>query len=124
MVTQSEANRSGPRRRLAPLLDWLWPRRRPVRRTVRRKLMGLILRTTAIALVLAAVAMTAQDVVAYRRARAAQLSTEASVLALAIGPALAFDDLGAAKRGLRTLRAHSAVISAGLYGTNGRLYAE
>lgn len=124
MVRKSGDSRFDRGWRLKPLLRWLWPRRTPVRRTVRSKLMSLVLQTTAIALVLAAVAMTAQDIVAYRRARAAQLATEASILALATGPALAFDDAAAAKRELATLRAHSAVLSAALYGTDGRLYAQ
>jgi hypothetical protein len=84
--------------------------------------MAVIVRTTAIALFLAAVAMSLVDMTAYRNARAAQLSTEASMLALATAPALAFDDHEAAQRSLGALRAHDAVMAAALYTPDGSLY--
>lgn len=93
------------------------------RPSVRRKLMAVIVRTTAIALFLAAVAMSLVDMTAYRNARASQLSTEASILALATAPALAFDDHAAAQRSLGALRAHAAVMAAALYTPDGSLYA-
>jgi signal transduction histidine kinase/ActR/RegA family two-component response regulator len=91
--------------------------------SVRRKLTGVIVRTTAIALFLAAVAMSLIDMTAYRNARASQLSTEAGILALATAPALAFDDRAAAQRSLGALRAHAAVRAAALYTPDGSLYA-
>jgi signal transduction histidine kinase/ActR/RegA family two-component response regulator len=91
--------------------------------SVRRKLMAVNVRTTAIALLLAAVAMSLVDMTAYRNARASQLSTEASILALAAAPALAFDDHTAAQRILGALRAHSAVLAAALYTADGSLFA-
>jgi two-component system, sensor histidine kinase len=91
--------------------------------SVRHKLMAVIVRTTAIALCLAAVAMSVVDMTTYRNARASQLSTEASILALATAPALAFDDPNAAERSLGALRAHAAVLAAALYTPDGSLYA-
>jgi signal transduction histidine kinase/ActR/RegA family two-component response regulator len=91
--------------------------------SVRRKLITVIVRTTAIALFLAAVAMSLVDMTAYRNARASYLSTEASILALATAPALAFDDHAAAQRSLGSLRAHPAVLAAALYTPDGSLYA-
>jgi signal transduction histidine kinase/ActR/RegA family two-component response regulator len=85
--------------------------------------MAVIVRTTAIALCLAAVAMSVVDMTTYRNARASQLSTEASILAIAAAPALAFDDRGAAERSLGALRAHAAVLAAALYTPDGSLYA-
>ena len=93
------------------------------KQSVRRKLMAVIVRTTAIALCLAAVAMSVVDMTTYRNARASQLSTEASILALATAPALAFDDPSAAERSLGALRAHTAVLAAALYTPDGSLYA-
>jgi len=91
--------------------------------SVRHKLLAVIVRTTAIALFLAAVAMSLVDMTAYRNARALQLSTEAGILALATAPALAFDDQAAAQRSLSALRAHAAVMAAALYTADGSLYA-
>ncbi|MGH8206203.1 MAG: PAS domain-containing protein [Steroidobacteraceae bacterium] len=106
------------------ILGWLRPPGRTgSARSVRSKLMVVVVQTTGIALLLAAAAMSAQDLTAYRQARSAQLETEASILALATAPALAFDDRAAAERGLAALRAHSAVLAAALYGTDGRLFA-
>jgi len=102
---------------------WLWPPR-DAPRSVRSKLTALVVQTTTIALLLAAIAMALQDLTAYRSARASQLATEASILALATAPALAFDDHAAAERGLAALRAHSAVLSAALYDTSGSLYVQ
>jgi signal transduction histidine kinase/ActR/RegA family two-component response regulator len=93
------------------------------RHSVRRKLMSVFVRTTAIALCLAAVAMVLVDMTTYRNSSASQLSTEAGILALATAPALAFDDQAAAQRSLGALRAHAAVLAAALYAPNGSLYA-
>jgi signal transduction histidine kinase/ActR/RegA family two-component response regulator len=110
-------------RSLSGSLRWLRLPRTAGRQSVRRKLMAVIVRTTAIALFLAAVAMSLVDVTAYRSARASQLSTEASILALATAPALAFDDHTGAERSLGALRAHAAVMAAALYTPDGSLYA-
>jgi two-component system, sensor histidine kinase len=85
--------------------------------------MGVVVKTTAFALVLAAAAMAVQDFTAYRGARVSQLTTEASILGLAVAPALAFDDRAAAERSLSALRAHPAVLAAALYGADGREFA-
>ncbi len=110
-------------RRLPHALRRLSLSRTGSHQTVRRKLMAVIVRTTAIALFLAAVAMSLVDVTAYRNARASQLSTEASILSLATAPALAFDDHTAAQRSLGALRAHSAVLAAALYSADGSIFA-
>jgi signal transduction histidine kinase/ActR/RegA family two-component response regulator len=85
--------------------------------------MAVFVRTTAISLCLAAVAMSLVDMTTYRDARASQLSTEAGILALATAPALAFDDPAAAQRSLGALRAHAALLAAALYTPDGSLYA-
>jgi signal transduction histidine kinase/ActR/RegA family two-component response regulator len=108
---------------LSGALRWLRLPPAVRQQSVRHKLMVVIVRTTAIALFLAAVAMSLVDMTAYRNARAAQLSTEASILALATAPALAFDDHTAAQRSLGALRAHAVVTAAALYTPDGSLYA-
>jgi signal transduction histidine kinase/ActR/RegA family two-component response regulator len=102
---------------------WFGLPRTAGQQSVRSKLMAVIVRTTAIALFLAAVAMSLVDMTAYRNARASQMSTEASILALATAPALAFDDHTGAQRSLAALRAHAAVMAAALYTPDGSLYA-
>jgi signal transduction histidine kinase/ActR/RegA family two-component response regulator len=106
---------------------WVLRRLRPaqdeVHQGVRRRLMAVVVKTTAFALVLAALAMAVQDFTAYRGARVSQLTTEAAILGLAVAPALAFDDRAAAERSLAALRAHPAVLAAALYGTDGRQFA-
>jgi signal transduction histidine kinase/ActR/RegA family two-component response regulator len=104
-------------------LRWFRPPRSVRRQSVRRKLTAVFVRTTAIALCLAAVAISLVDMTTYRDARASQLSTEASILGLATAPALAFDDHTAAERSLGVLRAHAAVLAAALYTPDGSLYA-
>ena len=75
------------------LLRWLWPPRAPgTRRSVRSKLMIVVVQTTGVALLVASAALLVNDLANYRRVRAADLATEASILALASAPALAFDD--------------------------------
>jgi signal transduction histidine kinase/ActR/RegA family two-component response regulator len=108
---------------LSGALRWLRLMRPAGDQSVRRKLMAVIVRTTAIALFLAAVAMSLVDMTAYRNAQHSQLSTEASILALATAPALAFDDRTAAQLSLGALRAHAAVMAAALYTPDGLLYA-
>ncbi len=110
-------------RTLSGALRWLRRTRASGPQSVRRKLMAVGVRTTAIALFLAAVAMSLVDLTAYRNARHSQLWTEASMLALAAAPDLAFDDPTDAQRSLGALRAHAAVTAAALYTPDGTLYA-
>ena len=93
------------------------------RRSVRGRLMVVVLVTTAIAVLLAGVAMLTQDLLLYRRSWVADLSTEARMLAMSTAPALAFDDEAAAERSLAALEPRAAVLAAALYATNGTLYS-
>jgi signal transduction histidine kinase/ActR/RegA family two-component response regulator len=107
------------------LLRWLWPPRAAgTRRSVRSKLMIVVVQTTGVALLVASAALLVNDLANYRRVRAADLATEASILALASAPALAFDDHAAAVDSLATLRVHQAARAAALYTADGRLYAQ
>src|SRR5581483_9730098 len=93
------------------------------RRSVRGKLVGIVLLTTTMALLAAGTAMLTHDLNVYRASWASDLATEAGILALSTAPALAFDDHEAAERNLAALRARSSVLAAALYANDGSLYA-
>jgi len=93
------------------------------RRSVRGKLMRVVLITTALALWVAGSAMLTYDLNVYRGSWASDLKTEAAILALSTGPALAFDDRDSAERDLAALRARPPVLVAALYTADGTLYA-
>lgn len=93
------------------------------RRSVRWKLMVVALITTAIALLLLSATLLTRDLRAYRTGLTADLATDASILALSTGPALAFDDHATADRNVKALTARSAVRAAAIYEANGQLFA-
>jgi PAS domain S-box-containing protein len=97
--------------------------RRP-RRSVRGKLVGMVLLTTVIVLAVSAVAFVVYDLAVYRSSWAGDVATEANILALSTAPAMAFDDRDAANHNLAALRARDSVLAAGLYRPDGSLYAE
>lgn len=94
-----------------------------VRRTVRAKLMRVVLITTLIALCIAGMAMLTVDLSRYQKSWASDLTTEATILAVAIGPAMAFNDHEAAIRDLSALEARRRIVAAALYATDGTVYA-
>jgi signal transduction histidine kinase/ActR/RegA family two-component response regulator len=93
------------------------------RSTVRGKLMRVVLLTTAIAVSVTGLATLVRELFVYQAAWVADLSTEAAILALSTGPALAFDDHALAQRNLDALQARRRVMVAALYSPNGRVYA-
>jgi two-component system, sensor histidine kinase len=95
----------------------------PARSSVRSKLMRVVLLTTAIAVSVAGLATLVHELYVYRTTWAAELSTEAGILALSTAPALAFDDHALAQRNLDALDARRRVRVAALYSPNGKLYA-
>jgi PAS domain S-box-containing protein len=92
-------------------------------RSVSGKLMLVVLLTTAIALLVAGTALVFHDLRENRQSWAADLATEASILALSTAPALAFDDRQAAEENLAALQARPSVRAAALYTPDGRMYA-
>jgi signal transduction histidine kinase/ActR/RegA family two-component response regulator len=94
------------------------------RNSVRGKLVGIILLTTAIVLFLSGGAMLLHDLSVYRTSWASDIATEAGILALSTGPALAFDDHETAQRNLAALQARPAVLAAALYTPDRKLYAQ
>jgi len=92
--------------------------------SIRRKVMRVVLISTACALLVADVALLTHDLKSYRQNWAEDLSTEASILALSAAPAMAFDDHKAAVRSLSALQAHDAISSAALYLPDGKIFAD
>jgi signal transduction histidine kinase/ActR/RegA family two-component response regulator len=97
-------------------------RERRARRSVRGKLMMVALITTGIALLVSSVTLLTRDLHSYRTGLTVDLSTEASILALSTGPALAFDDRATADRNVKALSARPAVLAAAIYDGRGRLF--
>ena len=92
-------------------------------RSIRTRLLLVVLATTMTALVTAAAAMVAYDIHDYRRTLTEDLSTQAEIIGQASAPALLFDDRGAAARTLSSLKAKSNVVAGALYTARGGLFA-
>jgi signal transduction histidine kinase/ActR/RegA family two-component response regulator len=94
-----------------------------IRQSLSTALMRVVLLTTAAAVLVAGLAMLTRDLVVIRQSWAADMTNEASVLALATGPALAFDDKRVAQQFLDALSARRSILMAAVYDNDGRLYA-
>jgi two-component system, sensor histidine kinase len=93
------------------------------RDSVRGKLMRLVSVTNAIAVCVAGIGMLLYDLSVYRGSWAAELATQATILAVSVAPALEFDDHEVAQRNLEAMRVRSRLLIAALYGADGKLYA-
>src|SRR5688572_3891078 len=96
---------------------------RHARRSLSGKLMVVMLATTTIALAAAGAALLLTDLRDNRAQWAADLSTEASILSLAVQPALSFDDLEYAERNLNAMQARDSIRIAAVYLADGTLFA-
>jgi two-component system, sensor histidine kinase len=96
---------------------------RATRRTVGGKLTLVVLLTTAIALTVAGALLLISDLRDNRAQRTRDLQTEADIVAMAIAPALSFNDQQAAIRNLNALQARPALDVAALYAADGSVYA-
>jgi two-component system CheB/CheR fusion protein len=95
-----------------------------LRRSVRGKLIGMVMLITVAVLLVSGIALLAYDLSVYRTSWAADVASEAGILALSTAPALAFDDHDVAERNLAALRARPGVLLAALYLPDGRVYAQ
>jgi len=96
--------------------------REPSRRnTLQSRLRGLILITSALALVLASGAFLAYDYVSFRSSMENRLLLLTELMATQTSPALAFNDPRVASEILGTLTAAKHVVSAAIYTKNGAL---
>jgi signal transduction histidine kinase len=94
-----------------------------VSRSLRLKLIGVILATTLAALVVALVAIVAYDLREYHETWTADVSTQAELLGRMSTSAIAFDDPRVAKENLELLRLRPHVQAAAIYTANGTLFA-
>lgn len=97
---------------------------RQIRRSVRGKLVGMVMLITIVVLLVSGSALLAHDLSVYRASWASDVASEASILALSTAPALAFDDREVAARNLAALRARPGVLAAALYTPDGQRYAQ
>jgi PAS domain S-box-containing protein len=91
--------------------------------SLRGRLTIIILVTIAGALLTMTVALLYRDLSDYRESLTADLHSEAGIMALLAGNAIAFDDQPVAARNISALSEKAAVRSAGLYLADGSLYA-
>jgi signal transduction histidine kinase/ActR/RegA family two-component response regulator len=104
--------------------DWLaGGSLRQAQKSVRGKMMRIVVTTTAIALLAAGAGMLTHDLSVYRDSWVADLDTQASILATSTASALMSGDHSVADRNVNALQARPAVLVAALYTANGRLYA-
>jgi PAS domain S-box-containing protein len=90
--------------------------------SLRGRLTIIILVTIAGALLTMTVALLYRDLSEYRKSLTADMQGEAGIMALLAANAMAFDDHRVATRNISALSEKSAVLSAGLYRTDGSLY--
>jgi len=92
-------------------------------RSLRQKLLGMMLLTTLVALVVALAAMIGYDLSVYHRVLVSDMTTQAELLGRTIAPALSFDDVKVARENLSLLRFRPLVSSAAIYNARGALFA-
>lgn len=92
-------------------------------RTVRQKLLGVVLLTTLAALVVAIGAVVAYNLRAYHQNLVSDLNIQSELLGHMTAPALTFDDKQLAKQNLSMLRLRPSVRAAAIYNERGSLFA-
>ncbi|HWM67191.1 MAG TPA: ATP-binding protein [Steroidobacteraceae bacterium] len=96
---------------------------RQAQKSVRGKMMRIVVTTTAIALLAAGAGMLTHDLSVYRDSWMADLDTQGSILATSTASAMISGDRNIADRNVNALQARPTVLVAALYSANGRLYA-
>jgi signal transduction histidine kinase/ActR/RegA family two-component response regulator len=92
-------------------------------KSVRGKMMRIVVLTTAIALLAAGIGMLTHDLSVYRDSWVADLDTQASILATSTASALVSGDRSVAERNVAALQVRPTVLVTALYAANGKLYA-
>jgi PAS domain S-box-containing protein len=95
----------------------------PQLKTVRAKVLLVVLVTTAAALLINGAVMVVYDLHRFRENLAADLGAQADILGLAAAAALEFEDPDAAHEYLQLLKARPSVVSAAIYTAKGALFA-
>ena len=91
--------------------------------SIHRRILIVVLQTTALALVLAGVALAFLDLRNFRQGWVADLTSQADVLGLAAAPALEFADPQSAEAYLALLKAQPSIIGAAIYTAKGAMFA-
>jgi two-component system, sensor histidine kinase and response regulator len=91
--------------------------------SIRRKLIGLGVASAAVALVLAAVAITTYDQITFRATKLENITAVALIVGHNAAAALAFDDAPSGGKILSGLRAKPSILHASLYREDGRVFA-
>jgi signal transduction histidine kinase len=95
----------------------------PVRRSLRLKVLLLVMATTAAALGLSAIGLVIYDLRAYERQWTNDLDTQAELLARTSAAALSFGDRDTAAKDLAVLKVRPRVMAAAIYTRDGDLFA-
>ncbi len=90
---------------------------------MRAKLTLVTMVTTAMALLIAGVAIIVYDNYTYQARKTEEISAQAGILAASVTAALEFNDAKAAQDYLNTFEANSQITAAGVYASNGSLFA-
>jgi signal transduction histidine kinase len=99
------------------------PSATPGWRSIRARLVFVVLATTAAALLVAATAMLVYDSRLYHTSLVTDISTQADIVGRASAAALAFEDGLVARENLSLLKAKPGVSAAALYNAKGALFA-
>jgi len=92
--------------------------------SIKYKIIGIIMLTSAIVLFLASASFFTNDLISFRRSLVDDLSTTAGLVGTNSMAALTFNDKKAAEETLAALTAEPNIISVGLYTPDGRKFAE
>ncbi|MBS0418474.1 MAG: response regulator [Proteobacteria bacterium] len=96
---------------------------RTAQKSVRGKMMRIVVITTAIALLAAGAGMLTHDLSVYRDSWVADLDTQSSILATSTASALLSGDRTVANRNVNAVRWRATVQVAALYSADGKLFA-
>src|SRR5678816_1093026 len=91
--------------------------------SIKRKLTLLVMATTSIALLVAAIQFVINDVRDFRRRIVADLEVLASIVGHNLTSPLQFGDVKEAQLNLEALEAKTHVVAAAVYGKDGQLFA-
>ena len=92
-------------------------------RSIRYKLIMVVLAATASALLVAGTARVIYDLRAYQNSWVNDLNTQAEILGRSSAPALAFNDPKSAREYLALLKARPEIAAAAIYNAKGKLFA-
>jgi signal transduction histidine kinase/ActR/RegA family two-component response regulator len=93
------------------------------RRSLRRKLLVIVMASTLSALSVSALALLLYQVHDYRRDGISDLTSQADLIAQSVTPTLVFDDAKAAQEALLALQRRPQILAAAVYRADGALFA-